>query len=89
MPSQVVTRQLPSDLWPRDHADGADVTIGDAEQGHDDGVGHVRLEEDRRHAPVPRPHVAEQEEGDEDEPGRQESGRVRMISCGRSQEGPG
>ena len=51
-----------------DHADGADVSVGEGEEGHDDDVGGIRLQQHGGQVPVPRHRVADQEQGDETHP---------------------
>ncbi len=51
-----------------DHAEGAEVAVGEGEGGHDEDVGDVRLQEDWGEHPPLRQHVADQEQRDEADP---------------------
>jgi len=58
----------PDHLGARDHADGANIAIGETEEQHDDDVGNITLESNESEASLGRPDVAEKEEGDENKP---------------------
>ena len=50
-----------------DHADGSNISIGDTEEHHDDDVGGVTLKQHGGHPSIVGVHIAEEEEGQEDE----------------------
>ena len=57
-----------TDLGSADHTDGAEVPVGEGEQGHEEDVGGVRLKHHRGQAPVLRGRVADHEQRDEAQP---------------------
>lgn len=59
---------LMTNLRPRDHADRSNISNGDAERHHDQNVGGVALKQVGGKASVVGVHIAEEEEGKEDEP---------------------
>ncbi len=64
----MLEKDHPNHLRGIDHAEGAEVAIGEGEGGHDEDVGDVRLEEDWGEHPPLRQHVADQEQRDKADP---------------------
>ncbi len=64
----MLEKNQPNHLRGIDHAERAEVSVGEGEGGHDEDVGYVRLQEDWCEHPPLRQHVADQEQRDEADP---------------------
>jgi len=81
-------------LWCRHHTDGSQVAVRDGEEGHDDDVGGVRLQENGGQRSLVRDCVAHHKQGDEtnsedrEEEGEYSSNLVRFGPLNDSGEEP-